>query len=94
MNKPKYQIVEGKETKAVAVKIQSAPFSGMVVRFGKVGVRENGNSAQLAFDFDVIKGKLPKNKAKFSRLENTLGDILVDSLENNMDEVEFLGGND
>tara|TARA_E500000318_G_C3481775_1_gene180719 strand:+ start:295 stop:579 length:285 start_codon:yes stop_codon:yes gene_type:complete len=94
MNKPKYQIVDGKETKAVAVKIQSAPFSGMVVRFGKVGVRENGNSAQLAFDFDVIKGKLPKNKEKFSRLENTLGDILVDILENNMDEVEFLGGDD
>ena len=92
--KPKYQIVEGKETQAVAVEIQNTQFKGMVVRFGKVAIHEKNDTAQLAFDFDVIKGKLPKNKTKFSRLEETLGDILVDILENNMDEVEFIGGDD
>ena len=88
--KPKYQIVEGKETQAVAVEIQNTQFKGMVVRFGKVAIQEKNDTAQLAFDFDVIKGKLPKNKTKFSRLEETLGDILVDILENRLDEAEFI----
>jgi hypothetical protein len=89
-----YEIVQGKNTGATAVKLLRKPFRNMIVSFGKVGIRETKNGAGLAFDFSVIKGKMPKTSAKIALLENTLGDILVDILENNIDDVEFTGGND
>lgn len=88
-----YRIVEGKKTKQVAVEILGEQFKGMIVRFGKVGIKECGQSAKLAFDFDVIRGTLPRDKRKFAMLENMLGDILVDILENNLGDVEFSSGN-
>ena len=89
-----YEIVEGKNTGETAVKLLKKPFRNMVVAFGKVGIRETRTGAGLAFDFSVVKGKMPKTTAKMNLLENTLGDILVDILENNIDDVEFTGGND
>lgn len=89
-----YEIVEGKNTGETAVKLLKKPFRNMVVAFGKVGIRETRNGAGLAFDFSVVKGKMPKTTEKMNLLENTLGDILVDILENNIDDVEFTGGND
>lgn len=87
-----YQIVEGKKTKELAVRLTSKPFQGMIIKFGKVGIKDMGTHAKLAFDFDVIKGTLPKRKTSMKLLENTLGDILVEILENNIDAVEFNDG--
>jgi len=68
-----YQIVEGKKTKELAVRLTSKPFQGMIIKFGKVGIKDMGTHAKLAFDFDVIKGTLPKRKTSMKLLENTLG---------------------
>lgn len=90
-----YEIVEGKDTKQMAVRLlKPRQFKDMIIRFGKVAINETTEGARLAFDFDIIKGKLPSRKAKLSLLEHTLGDILVDILENNLDDVEFAGGDD
>ena len=88
---PNYQIVEGRDTGATAVQLLDGEFKDIIIKFGKVGIHEVDDHAQLAFDYDLIKGELPEDS---SGLEETLGDILVDILENNMDEVEFLGGDD
>lgn len=88
----KYEIVEGKKTKELAIRLNTKPFKGMIIKFGKVGIQDMGSHANLAFDFAVIKGTLPKQKRNMSLLENTLGDILVEILENTIDAVEFNNG--
>ena len=84
---PNYQIVEGRDTGAVAVQLLDSKYEGIIIKFGKVGINEVDNHAQLAFDYDLIKGELPQDS---SGLEETLGDILVDILENQLNEAEFI----
>lgn len=84
---PNYQIVEGRDTGATAVQLLDSTYEGIIVRFGKVGIHEVDDHAKLAFDYDLIKGELPQDS---SGLEETLGDILVDILENRMDDAEFI----
>lgn len=84
---PNYQIVEGRDTGATAVQLLDSEYEGIIVKFGKVGIHEVDDHAQLAFDYDLIKGELPEDS---SGLEETLGDILVDILENRLDEAEFI----
>jgi len=84
---PNYQIVEGRDTGATAVQLLDSTYEGIIVRFGKVGIHEVDDHAKLAFDYDLIKGELPEDS---SGLEETLGDILVDILENRMDDAEFI----
>jgi len=88
---PNYQIVEGRDTGATAVQLLDGKYEGMIIKFGKVGIHEVDDHAEIAFDYDLIKGELPEDS---SGLEETLGDILVDILENRLDEVEFANGND
>ncbi len=85
--KPNYQIVEGRDTGATAVQLLDSEYEGIIVKFGKVGIHEVDDHARLAFDYDLIKGELPEDS---SGLEEVLGDILVDILENQLDEAEFL----
>lgn len=84
---PNYQIVEGRDTGATAVQLLDSEYEGIIIKFGKVGIYEVDDHAELAFDYDLIKGELPEDS---SGLEETLGDILVDILENRLDEAEFL----
>ena len=84
---PNYQIVEGRDTGATAVQLLDSEYEGIIVKFGKVGIHEVDDHARLAFDYDLIKGELPEDS---SGLEEVLGDILVDILENQLDEAEFL----
>ena len=86
---PNYQIVEGRDTGATAIELLDSKYEGIVIKFGKVGIHEVDDHAQIAFDYDLIKGELPEDS---SGLEETLGDILVDILENRLDEVEFTNG--
>jgi len=88
---PNYQIVEGRDTGATAVELLDDVYKGIIIKFGRVGIHEVDDHAQIAFDYDLIKGELPEDS---SGLEETLGDILVDILENRLDEVEFTSGND
>ena len=93
-----FEIVEGKNTKEMAVELLRRPFKGMVVSYGKVGVHDMGTHANLAFDFAIIKGKMPTSKRLVEKFENTLGDILVTVLEKHLetgsDHVEFGNGDD
>ena len=84
---PNYQIVEGRDTGATAVELLDGAYKGIIIKFGRVGIHEVDDHAQIAFDYDLIKGELPEDS---SGLEETLGDILVDILENRLDEAEFL----
>ncbi len=88
---PNYQIVEGRDTGETAIELLDSKYKGIIIKFGKVGIHEIDDHAQIAFDYDLIRGKLPKDS---SGLEETLGDILVDILENRLDDVEFADGND
>ena len=84
---PNYQIVEGRDTGETAIQLTDSKYKGIIIKFGKVGIHEVDDHAQLAFDYELVRGELPQDS---SGLEETLGDILVDILENRLDEAEFL----
>lgn len=91
----KYQIVEGKETGEVAIKLLEHPFEGVVVKIGKVAIKERGDgTASLAFDYDILKGN-PEELGDADEFGKVIGDIIVDILENHSDEIlESDNGND
>lgn len=87
-----YEIVDSKNNDETAIRITEPPFENLVVRFGKIGIKEDGDRAILAFDYDVLSGNVSTEDSE--KLGDFLGDILVDILENHFDEGEVVGGDD
>lgn len=89
-----YVIVDGQKSGQVAVKLLDPEFENVVIQFGKIGITEEDGRAILAFDYDLVSGELPNDASAVSRLEEQLGDTVVDLLENHFDEGEVVGGDD
>ena len=90
----KYEIVDSKDGEESGIRLTNPDFGGLVIRFGKIGIHEEKEEAVLAFDYDILSGEVPTDPFKLQKLENELGDILVDLLENHFDEGEVVGGDD
>ena len=58
---PNYQIVEGRDTGETAIELLDSEYEGIIIKFGKVGIHEVDDHAQLAFDYDLVRGELPKD---------------------------------
>jgi len=89
-----YVIVEGQKSGQVAVRLLNPDFENCVFQFGKIGITEEDGRAILAFDYDLVSGETPTDAHMIEVLENELGDVVVDLLENHFDEGEVVGGND
>lgn len=94
MTQKNYQIVDSKDGEESGIRLTDPSYNGLVIRFGKIGIQEKTDEAVLAFDYDILSGEVPTDPFQLQKLENELGDILVDLLENHFNEGEVVGGDD
>jgi len=88
----KYELVEGKQTGEVAIRLLDPPYEGVIVKVGKVAIHEEEDGASVAFDYDIIKGDPDSEGENFGEV---LGSIIVEIIENNTSELlENNDGND
>lgn len=88
----KYEMVEGKQTGELAIRLLESPYEGVIVKVGKVAIHEEADGASLAFDYDILKGDPESEGQNFGEV---LGNIIVDIIENHTSEIlENNDGND
>lgn len=61
----------------VDIRLLSGKFSGIIYRYGKVGVEEDGDNAYLKFEYDIISSENPEKDTQTEEFKNHIGDILV-----------------
>lgn len=88
--------VEHRGSKVYAVELLKIPFCGIMVVYGRVGLTalEEQDAAVLSFDYEIIK-HIP-GEWTTAQLEDYLGEILEEILEQQAKEGElvFAGGTD
>lgn len=79
------------------VKINEGDYAGIVYKYGKIQIKENGDDATLGFQYAIVD--LPESfdaeELKSSvEFMNTLGDILSHIIEDSLETGKFKLGND
>lgn len=69
----------------IDIKLISGKYSGIIYRYGKVGVREEGDAGYLQFEYDIIFSPFEEHETQTKEFKNHIGDILVNIM---------LGGDD
>lgn len=81
MNQAKYQLlpVYGENGK-VLVMLTSAPFEGVVVKYGVVKLTEDGEVLRVRYDYEVLSKKW-KTWFKKRRLEELLNEVIFEIMD-------------
>ena len=80
-------VVDEKDKASVHIKLLSGEYKDTVFKYGKVGVKEEGDKAYLQFNFDVIYSPIKKLDKKLE-FRNYIGDLLSTIITKQLDVEE------
>ena len=80
-------VVDEKDKDSVHIKLLSGDYKDTVFKYGKVGVKEEGDKAYLQFNFDVIYSPIKKLDKKLE-FRNYIGDLLSTIITKQLDVEE------
>ena len=81
-------VIDEKDKTSVHIKLLTGEYKDTIFKYGKVGVKEEGDKAYLQFNFDVIQSPImkPKKLEKDLDFKQFAGDLLVNIMSANLDE--------
>lgn len=80
-------VVDEKDKSSVHIKLLTGEYKDTVFKYGKVGVKEEGDKAYLQFNFDVIQSPIKKLEKKLE-FKNYIGDLLSTIITKQIDVEE------
>ena len=80
-------VVDEKDKTSVHIKLLTGDYKDTVFKYGKVGVKEEGDKAYLQFNFDVIYSPIRKLDKKLE-FRNYIGDLLSTIITKQLDVEE------
>jgi hypothetical protein len=80
-------VVDEKDKASVHIKLLNGEYKDTVFKYGKVGVKEEGDKAYLQFNFDVIQSPIKKLE-KNLEFKNYIGDLLSTIITKQLDVEE------
>ena len=86
MKAPEYRYVDESTEGNVPIEITDGHYKGIVIRYERVVLEEKEENLHFDYDYDIIEN--PNNITEDQELINFLGDIVVDVLE---EEIQELG---
>lgn len=86
--KQQYKYVTDKTQTWQCIGLVGGKYDGVVYRYGKVGIEENGDSAVLRFDYEIVDSNGIPVDSIGDDFRNTIGDILTEIIQNQ--QVEYV----
>ena len=80
-------VVDEKDKTSVHIKLLTGEYKDTVFKYGKVGVKEEGDKAYLQFNFDVIQSPIKKLDKKLE-FRNYIGELLTTIITKQLDVEE------
>ena len=87
--KQQYKYVTDKTQTWQCIGLVGGKYDGVVYRYGKVGIEENGDSAVLRFNYEIVDSNGIPVEVIGDDFKNIIGDILTEIIE---EQTEYVDG--